>query len=628
MPYKHSPQYLEDAGEPPDLHQQLPANQFQFDPQDLPEYKPLDAYGVIGDQRTAVLIGADGSIDWACLPDFDSPSVFGALLDPEAGRLAVRPSDPFTAWQRYERGTNVLVTEFSTARGAVRVRDFMPYTNRKVPTAEIYRRIECVQGKVDLEVVFEPRFDYGRQMPTLAVTDHGVKATGEEGQTLVLSTELPMALADHRAAGRCTLEAGQETYLVADWGASGVHPIAAYQCARRLWQVRTFWRSWVDRLPYHGRYRDAVERSLLTLKLLIYEPTGAIVAAPTTSLPEWPGGGRNWDYRFSWVRDSAFILRALFQAQYFEEGTAYFDWLLGSALEGGPLQVMYGIRGERLLPERELPLRGWWDSRPVRIGNGAAHQLQIDIYGSLLDAALRYDRQGGLLTITEWEKLQALTAEVQRRWREPDAGIWEARDEPQHYTYSKVWAWVALTRAAQLAEHLGADAPVAAWKREASQIREEVLEKAWKPDLGAFTQAYDTDALDAAVLVMPSVGFLHARDPRFQSTMEQVLKHLGAGEPPLLYRYLSDDGVGGPEGAFLLPSFWYVEALGLAGEMRAARAALSRLISHMSPLGLYSEEVHPETGALLGNFPQGFSHLGLVNAVFKLEELKRLQEGW
>jgi GH15 family glucan-1,4-alpha-glucosidase len=289
---------------------------------------------------------------------------------------------------------------------------------------------------------------------------------------------------------------------------------------------------------------------------------------------------------------------------------------------------MYGIRGERQLPERELPLRGYFDSRPVRVGNGAVDQLQIDIYGSLLDAALRYDRQGGLLTITEWEKLSVLAHEVKDRWRQPDAGIWEARNEPRHYTYSKIWAWVALTRATQLARRMEANAPIKEWEREAEEIRAEVLEKAWNPSIGSFTQSYGSDALDAAVLVMPSVGFIQASDERFQSTMKACLKNLAAGPYPLLYRYHSDDGVGGPEGAFLLPSFWVIEAMALSGDTSGARAALSALIEHMSPLGLYSEEIHPESNALLGNFPQGFSHLGLVNTVFRLEELKRMEEGW
>ncbi|GBD01659.1 Trehalase [bacterium HR18] len=602
---------------------------FSFDPQKLPTFKPLEAYGLIGDSRTAVLVGADGAIDWACLPDFDSPAQFAALLDPRAGCFAVCPTEPFQATQRYERGTNVLVTEFTTPKGTVRVRDFMPFIpRRKTPTAEIYRRLEGVAGRVELTIYFAPRFDYGSQIPSLTSSPYGVLASTEK-ETIALSTEVPLEIRDDYAIGQVCLEEGQDTYLVADWGATQVHPVAIYQGDRRLWQVRTFWRNWIDRLSYHGRYRDAVERSLLTLKLLIYEPTGAIIAAPTTSLPEWPGGPRNWDYRFSWVRDSAFILRALFQAGYIEEGTAYLDWLLGQVLEGGPLQVLYGIRGERYLPERTLPLRGYLDSQPVRIGNEAVEQFQLDIYGSLLDAALRYDQQGGALTIIEWERLQALTEEVRQRWREPDSGIWEARSGAFHYTYSKVWAWVALTRATQLARRLGAaDAPVDVWQREAAKIRREVLTKAWNPKVGAFTQYYGSEALDASLLIMPLVGFLPASDERVQQTLQRCLERLAAGPFPLLYRYLNDDGIEGPEGAFLLPSFWLVEVLALSGQLQRARIALDRLLGLQSPLGLYAEEVHPETQQLLGNFPQGFSHLGLINAVFRLQEIQRLHEGW
>ena len=601
---------------------------FEFDPAAPRDYKPLEAYGVIGDGRTAVLVGADGAVDWACLPDFDSPSVFGAILDPGAGSFAIRPLERFRATQRYERGTNVLLTEFETDSGEVRLRDFMPYTRRRVPTAEIYRRLEGVRGSVEVEVVFEPRFDYGRVAAALERQERGVLARSPHDETVVLATDVPLDVDGGRARGTVRVEGGAEVPLVADWGAGRVHPVASYQSDRRLWQTRTFWRTWVERLTYHGRYRDAVERSLLALKLLIYEPTGAIVAAPTTSLPEWVGGSRNWDYRYSWVRDSTFILRALFQARLIDEGATYFDWLLGQAMEAGPLQVLYGVRGERSLPERELPLRGYLDSRPVRVGNGADGQFQLDIYGALLDAALRYDHEGGVLSLNEWESLVELAEVVRTRWREPDSGIWEARCEPRHYTYSKIWAWVALTRAAELGRQMGTGAPVDAWRREADAVRAEVFGRSWNEALGAFVQTYDGEHLDASLLVMPTVGFLRADDPRFQATLRACRERLGVDGSPLLFRYHAEDGVGGPEGAFLLPSFWAVEARALAGDVGGARTDLHALMRYLSPLGLYAEEVDPESGAMLGNMPQGFSHLGLINAVFRLEEIKRMAEGW
>ena len=608
-----------------------PAVSFSFDPAEPPDFKPLSAYGLIGGNRTAVLVGADGSVDWACLPDFDSPSVFGALLDPEAGRFAIRPTGPYRAEQHYERGTNVLVTEMRTATGRVRIRDFMPIVSgRRMPTAEIHRRIEGVTGEVELEVVFAPRFEYGAAVPVFERHGNGVRADGPDGQSIILSTRLDLGITDDAAVGRASVRAGDEVYVVADWGAERVHHIASYQTSRRLDHVRAFWRRWADKHTYHGRYREAVERSLLALKALVYEPTGAIVAAPTTSLPEWPGGARNWDYRYSWVRDSAFVLRAFFGAGCIEEGTAFFDWVLSHLLDGTGLQVMYGIDGERALPERELPLRGYLDSRPVRVGNGAVHQFQLDIFGSLLDAALHYEQIGGIVTIAEWERLYEITETVRRCWREPDSGIWEARNEPRHYTYSKVWAWVALTRAARLAQRTNMDVPFEDWRREAEEIRAEVLEHAWDPERGAFTQAYGYPDLDASVLVMPTVGFIEASDPRFRQTMATIERDLAAGPWPLLYRYHRDDGVGGPEGAFLLPSFWLVEAYALAGDTARARAALDALLAHASPLGLLSEEVHPETLQLLGNFPQGFSHLGLVNAAFRLEAVKTIEapESW
>lgn len=589
------------------------------------DFKPLEAYGLIGDSRSAALVGDDGAIDWLCLPDFDSPAVCAALLDPAAGRCAIRPAGRYTSRQYYEPGTNILCTEFECAGGTMLLRDFMPVVHeRRLPMPEIHRKAEIVSGEVELEILFEPRLDFGRQETRIELTAYGAAAhgAGPRQAGLVLTTELPLERSARGAAGRCTLKAGDSRWAVLSWQGSALHPVAAYRSEQRIQLTRRYWRDWIASLRYHGDYRTAVERSLLTLKLLTYSATGAVVAAPTTSLPEWAGSGRNWDYRYTWVRDSSFMLRALFAAGFVDEGTAYFDWLLKRCSEeGDDLHVLYSIHGRTDLKESELPLRGWRDSRPVRTGNDAVGQFQLDIYGSLIDAALCYHDAGGVLTVTEAQIVVQLVERVRRKWRLPDDGIWEARSGRKHYTYSKIWAWVALARGAELVGKLHLDLPHEDWRREAEELRDEVLTRAYNPALRAFTQYYDGDILDAAVLAMPITGIIAADDPRFESTREALVKQLAAGRYPLLYRYDSgkaDDGVGGREGAFLLPSFWLVEGLAMAGRKREAHAAFSSLLGHASPLGLFSEQVNPDDGTLLGNYPQGFSHLGVINAALRL----------
>lgn len=598
----------------------------RYDPQNMPDYKPLAAYGLIGDSRTAALVGEDGSIDWACFPDFDSPSAFAAVLDPAAGYFCLRPARAFSSRQFYEHGTNVLCTEFTTAQGVARVRDFMPViAERRFPASEIHRKLEGVSGHVDMQVIFEPRFDYGAVPPKLTAGDYGVLASHpEDGEArLALASAVPLEVEDGRAQRSFPLESGDRFWFIADWESHGTHPVSAYRSETRLQLTRAFWRRWVSHLKYQGNWREAVERSLLTLKMLTFGATGAVIAAPTTSLPEWPGGSRNWDYRYSWVRDSAFTLRALMAAGYVEEGTAYFDWLLERCMQSDDgLTVMYGVRGEAELSERYLPLRGWRDSSPVRIGNEAASQFQLDIYGSLIDSALYYHEAGGVLTMVEIERLANIVELVCRRWREPDDGVWEARSGPRHYTYSKTWAWVALDRGVRLARRLHLDLPWEEWKAEAEAVREEVLEQGYNTEMEVYTQSYASDVLDASVLVMPLTGIISANDPRFTRTRERIVQDLAAGPYPLLYRYdprLLDDGVGGEEGAFLLPTFWLVECLVLSGMYKEARSTFESLLRYASPLGLLSEEVHPENSELLGNMPQGFSHLGLVNAALSLE---------
>ncbi|MDN5863708.1 MAG: glycoside hydrolase family 15 protein [Gammaproteobacteria bacterium] len=608
----------------------------EYHPDKMPDYKPIEAYGLIGDCRSAALIGDDGSLDWACFPDFDSPTTFAALLDPEkGGRFALRPTEPFRAYQEYEVGTNVLITHFLTAGGSVRVRDFMPILEeRRRPSSEVHRQIEGAAGRVPMTLVFEPRFNYGKDVPHFEPLEHGVLAhhdheDWEREHSLSLACPFDLVVDERGARAGFEVSAGEQFWVVADYDSHRPHPVVAYGSERRLHLTRSYWRHWVSRMVYQGNYRKRVERSLLVLKLLNSSVSGGFIAAPTTSLPEWIGSGRNWDYRYAWVRDSAFIMHALFNAGYVKEGTAYFDWILESCLSTDDgLKIMYSVHGETDLPESELPLRGYLDSRPVRIGNAASNQFQLDIYGSLIEAAVHYQRAGGVLTMVEMERLSGIVNHVRESWRKPDDGIWEARGQRQHYTYSKVWAWVALDRGWRAARRLGLNVPWKEWRNEAEKIREEVLEKGYNKKLGAFTQYYGGEILDSAVLCMPIVGIIDADDPRFHSTREVICRELAAGPYPLLYRYnpeIAKDGVGGPEGAFLMPSFWLVEDLELAGMHREAAATLEKLLRLASPLGLYSEEIHPENRRLLGNFPQGFSHLGMINAALRLESRDLVQ---
>lgn len=594
---------------------------------------PLERYGVIGDTRTAVLISAAGSIDWACLPDFDSHSVFARLLGEAGGFFSISPRQEFSSRQYYESGTNILVTEFTTATGKARLRDFMPYIpNRRVPTAEIHRIIECCEGKTEIELVFAPRFNYGRVAATMRISEHGTTAATAK-YSLSLSSPVPLTECGETATCAFVMQSGEEFTFVADWGATEVYPVRSYQSYGRVAETRKFWRNWIGRLSYQGRYREAVERSLLALKLLSYEPSGAIVAAPTTSLPEWLGGTRNWDYRFTWIRDSSFILGAFFRAGFIEEGTAYFDFILQRVFNGRDLKILYDIRGNAAGAEEELPhLAGYAGSQPVRIGNGAADQYQLDIYGSLMDAAWLYHTHGGVITSTEWQTLRRLLAVVVEKWREPDSGIWEARSEPKHYTYSKVWAWVALDRAFRIALKLGLSAEVDSWRAEADHIKRDILAGAWNARLGCFTQYYDSETVDASLLVMAETGFIDVNDARFLATFDQIKSKLGHPDLPLFYRYDTsqfDDGVGGEEGRFLLMSFWYIDCLIAMRRLPEARAALEQMISLSAPLGLYSECIDPNAPVgrrFLGNFPQGFSHLGFINSVYKLDQIRRIIE--
>ncbi|MBV6492963.1 MAG: Trehalase [Turneriella sp.] len=595
--------------------------------------KALENYGLIGDTRTAVLVSSQGSIDWACLPDFDSPSVFARLLSDEGGYFRIAPIIPFTSKQTYESGTNILVTEFSCATGRIRLRDFMPYIpHRHVPTAEIHRILECVEGAVAVRIQFNPQFDYARVVPKFMLHTYGATASAGS-QSFTLSSPIALNAGSNGVVAELEIHTGEEYYFVADWGATQVYPIKSYRTYGRIAETRKFWRGWLGRLSYQGRYRQPIERSLLTLKLLSYEPSGAIIAAPTTSIPEWIGGTRNWDYRYTWVRDSSFILGAFFRTGFIEEGTAYFDFILQRVFKGDELKILYDIHGNTVEHEEVLShFKGYEKSKPVRIGNGASNQYQLDIYGSLMDAAWLYHVYGGVITSTEWQTLRRILQIVLENWKKPDAGIWEARSATRHYTYSKVWAWVALDRGIKIAIKLGLTNELTIWQTQADAIKRQILARAWNSRLQCFTQYYESETVDASLLVMAETGFIDVRDARFLATFDRIKKELGHPDFPLFYRYdikVFDDGVGGEEGRFLLMSFWYIDCLIALERITEARAALEKMIEIANPLGLYSECFDPDAQngfKFLGNFPQGFSHLGLVNSIYKLDQLRQQLE--
>ncbi|CAN5738750.1 glycoside hydrolase family 15 protein [soil metagenome] len=590
-------------------------------------FKPISAYGVIGDTRTAALVGQDGSIDWFCCPRFDSPSVFGALLDDErGGRFRVQPVGEYTSQQRYFPLTNILVTSFHlhNGTGALEVLDFMPSVDGAVPLIgphEIHRRVRGLHGRVEVEAVYAPRFDYARADTQLRRTGYGVCATGAGESLTLVSTSIDAWQIDAASSSaRVVFEVdpSEDRWLVLRWGDEQAEPVEVTTSQRKLQETASHWNEWAGRLSYNGLYRAEVERSALALKLLFYEPTGAVVAAATTSLPEDIGGSRNWDYRFCWLRDAAFTLSAFNIVGLHEEARRfmqYLHWIAGKS--DGPLQIMYGVGGELELEEEELGhLSGYRDSKPVRIGNAAHSQLQLDIYGELL-AAVALWHQEHLVDQQFWTLLVEIVDWVADNWRTPDSSIWEIRAEPRHYVYSKVMCWVALDRAIRMADGLGAPPTIERWKAERDAIHAEVLERGWNEERQTFVQSYDSTALDAANLLIGVYGFLPGDDPRMKGTIAATLRELT--RDGMVYRYLSEDGLPGQEGVFSLCTFWLADALVLAGDVAAGERVFRRMLRFANPLGLYSEQIDPQTGDFLGNFPQAFTHIALINTARLLE---------
>jgi GH15 family glucan-1,4-alpha-glucosidase len=591
-------------------------------------YTPIRDYALLGDGRTAALVARDGSIDWLCLPDVDSPSVFARILDPErGGSFRLEPTIPYEVERSYQHDSNVLETTFKTAQGAVRVTDAMTLTDarRLAPLRELCRKIEGLGGTVPLQWAFEPRFGFGTRTTKL-----------------------------DRRAGRWLAEAGTECIAVGAWGVGelraddrvieaevelheGETALLALAAAhkepavlpsredveRRLARTEHFWPEWAGGIRYEGDWRDAVVRSVLTLKLLVYAPSGAIVAAPTTSLPEWIGGSRNWDYRFTWLRDASWTLDALINLGKDDEAQSFFWWLMHASRITQPrLQILYKVDGSTHTDEQELDaLAGYRNSKPVRIGNGAAHQVQLDVYGSILESIWLYADHAGRIDRDTAKEIAKIADYVCEHCHDRDNGIWEVRAERTHFTQSKALCWVALDRACRLAERGIIPDRSDTWREAAAEIRSFVDEQGWDDERKSYIRAPDLRELDACLLTMAILGYEDPSDERLRGTVAAIERELRQG--PFVYRYRGEDGLSGEEGAFLTCSFWLVDTFARQGRLEEARSLMDELVGLANDVGLYSEEINPETREFLGNFPQGLTHLALVNAAVSIAEASK-----
>ncbi|MBS1871129.1 MAG: glycoside hydrolase family 15 protein [Actinobacteria bacterium] len=599
----------------------------------------IAAYAFLSDCHTGALLAPDGTIEWLCVPRFDAPSVFGALLDRGAGGFRLGPYGvEVPGARRYEPGTNIVETTWMTPSGWLVVRDALaigpwqgssdPAAHTRPPTdtdAErvLVRTVECIQGSVQIELVCEPAFDYARAATQWTPVDGYAVADATDGETTVrLSTDLMLGIEGNRARARHTLQEGERRFCALSWAADLHGPRTLEEATATLDRTSHFWRGWLDdgHFPDHP-WRVYLQRSALVLKGLTYAPTGAMVAALTTSLPETPGGERNWDYRYTWMRDATFTLWGLHALGLDWEADDFMQFVADVNRNGdGSLQIMYGIDGRRELTEETLDhLTGYDGSRPVRIGNGAYDQRQNDVYGAVLDSVYLHTKHGGRLPERLWPVLQDQVEGAIAAWRDPDQGIWEARGEPKHYVSSKLMCWVALDRGARLAEIHGEPELGAQWQQIADEIKRDVLRRGVRD--GVFRQHYDTDALDASTLLIPLVRFLPPDDRRVVETVKAIAKDLTDHGFVLRYRVEeTDDGLHGDEGTFLICSFWLVSALEEIGEHRRAKMLLEKLLAHASPLLLYAEELDCHSGRQLGNYPQAFTHLALINAVMHVIE--------
>lgn len=599
-------------------------------------YQPIEDYGVVGNMRTVALVGMNGSIDWFCYPNFDSPSVFASILDDKkGGYFKISPiSEEVHTKQLYWPETNVLITRFLSSDGVVEVTDFMPVGLREPqPTyQQLIRRVTVVRGTMHLRMECFPAFNYGRDEHETAIHHDGVAFHSAES-LLHMWTTVPLEKRGNGVTAEFSLNEGQTVTFALGGIDSDQHEgqLLSENEAEELFRTTVnYWRSWISRSTYKGRWREMVERSALILQLLTFEPTGAIVAAPTTSLPEDLGGERNWDYRYTWIRDAAFTVYGLIRIGFTDAAAKFMSWIEARCRElneDGSLQIMYGIDGRHKLTEETLDhLEGYKGSSPVRIGNGAYDQLQLDIYGELMDAVYLYNKYGAPISYDFWQHLRKLTNWVCDNWQRTDEGIWEVRGGQQHFVYSKIMSWVAVDRAIRLADKRSFPADRARWHIVRDEIYEEIMEKGWSEERQSFVQSYGSDSLDASNLMMPLVFLLSPTDPRMLSTIDATNRspeNGGLVSNGLVYRYRSPDGLEGEEGTFNICSFWLVEAMTRAGRfdrprLDEARLMFEKMLGYASHLGLYAEEIGIH-GEALGNFPQAFTHLSLISAAYNLD---------
>jgi len=598
-------------------------------------YNPIHDYGLIGDMHGSALVGTDGSIDWCCIPRFDSAALFSRLLDAnKGGFFKLAPTNIGSTNRRYLPNTNILETTFVTSTGTGVLVDFMPvHRHASLPREalevtdlqRVVRILLCTQGRLEFEMDCYPRFDYGTIIPhaSLSSPTTGMAHGGADAISVYCSS--PLSVVNDGFRSRGAIFEREKLYATISNQLSFSHrsePLTSAELDKELADTTTFWESWSAQCTFQGEHREAVLRSALTLKALTYAPSGGLVAAPTTSLPEAIGGGRNWDYRYTWIRDATFALYALSIIGYTGEARAFKDWLEWSTSgRARDLQVMYGLGGERRLTEIEIPeLDGYKQSRPVRIGNGAYSQFQLDIYGEIMDSAHIFRKFGGAVDAEYWEYLRRVVNFVMAHWKEPDDGIWETRGGRQHFVFSKVMCWVAMDRAIKAATELGLPGDIDVWRKVREEIKTEVMDRGYSEERQAFVQCYGNNNLDAANLMLPLVGFIPATDPKMRSTIKSIQAELTSPKG-FVYRYTNfDDGLGGTEGAFTICTFWLADNLILLGELDEARKLYDTAMGCANDLGLLSEEFDSATKEMLGNFPQALSHLAMINTAVQLQK--------